>query len=47
MKNTSKRFSQSVRKYFRDGITLYAIATAGYPEIMNYLKLSRELREEK
>ncbi len=46
MKNTSKRFSESVRKYFRDGIALYAIATAGYPEILNYLKMSREIRGE-
>ena len=46
MKNTSKRFSESVRKYFRDGLALYAIATAGYPEILNYLKMSREIRGE-
>ena len=46
MKNISKRFSQSVRKYFHDGITLYAIATAGYPEILNYLKMSQEIRGE-
>ena len=46
MKNTSKRFSESIRKYFRDGIALYAMATAGYPEILSYLKQARELRGE-
>jgi len=42
MKKTSKSFSQSLRQYFREGMVLYAAATAGYPEILGLLKMSQQ-----
>lgn len=42
MKNTSKSFSKSLRQYFRDSMVLSAIATAGYPEILGLIKMTRQ-----
>ena len=47
MKNTSKSFSKSLRQYFREGMYLYAVAVAGYPDIQGILEMSRQSGSEK
>lgn len=47
MKNTSKSFSKTLRQYFREGMYLYAVAVAGYPDIQGILEMSRQSGSEK
>ena len=47
MKNTNKSFSQSLRQHFREGMILYAAATAHFPMDAELMRVYRDTVEGK